>query len=82
MMGRRRRLEGLPEHKILPSSFFCLGFLFGRFLLGVAARLLERAAEQELDLRVEAAQIIVRPPLDGLQQGRIDTKQERFPISH
>ena len=47
-----------------------------------AARLLEGAAQEELDLRVEAAQIVVRPALDGLQQGWINTKQERFSISH
>ena len=47
-----------------------------------AARLLEGAAQEELDLRVEAAQIVVRPALDGLQQGWINTKQERFSVSH
>ena len=47
-----------------------------------AARLLEGAAQEELDLRVEAAQIVVRPALDGLQQGWINTKQERFTVGH
>jgi len=47
-----------------------------------SARLLEGAAQEELDLRIEAAQIVVRPALDRLQQGRVDTKQEGFPIRH
>lgn len=48
----------------------------------LAAGLLEGAAEEELDLRVETAQIIVRPPLDGLQQGRVDTEKEGFTLRH
>jgi hypothetical protein len=47
-----------------------------------AAGLLEGAAQEELDLRVQAAQIVVRPALDGLQQGCINAKQERFSVSH
>jgi hypothetical protein len=42
--------------------------------------LLGRPAQEELDLRVEAAQIVVRPALDGIQHGWIDTKQERFAV--
>jgi len=50
--------------------------------LCVAPGLLDRAAQEELDLRIEAAQIVVRPALDGFQQGRVDTKQKRFTFGH
>ncbi len=53
--------------------------LFARLL--DAACLLDRAAQEELDLPVEAPQIVVRPALDGFQQGRVDTKEKRFPFS-
>jgi hypothetical protein len=56
-----------------------LGGRFGTILfrglgIAVAAGLLEGAAQEELDLPVQAAQIVVRPTLDGLQQCWIDTK--------
>jgi hypothetical protein len=47
-----------------------------------ATCLLDGAAQEELDLPVEAAQIVVRPALDGFQQGSIDTEKKRFPFSH
>ena len=52
------------------------------FVFAVASRLLGRPAQEELDLRVEAAQIVVRPALDGVQHGGIDAKEERFAIGH
>jgi len=51
-------------------------------LLLQPTRLLDGPAQDELDLPVETAQIIVRPALKRLQQGRVDTKQERLAISH
>jgi hypothetical protein len=62
--------------------FWAATFILRTAGVRIAAGLLEGPAQQELDLRVEAAQIVVRPPLDGLQQRRIDTKQEGFPIRH
>ena len=59
-----------------------LGLLLGRFRLAVSSGLLQRPAKEELDLAIEAAQIVIRPALEGLQQGRIDAKQERFAIGH
>ena len=47
-----------------------------------AACLLDRFAQHELDLPVEAAQIVVRPALKGLQQSGIDAKQEWFAFGH
>ena len=47
-----------------------------------AAGLLDRPAQEELNLRVEAAQIVVRPALDGLQHGGVDAKQKGFAVSH
>ena len=44
--------------------------------------LLGRPAQEELDLRVQAAQIVVRPALDGVQHGGIDAKEERFTFGH
>lgn len=43
---------------------------------------LQRASQHELDLRIEAAQIVVRPPLHGVQQLAINTEQERLAIRH
>ena len=59
-------LLGLP-FSLSPVDLWGLAF-------AVAAGLLEGAAEEELDLPVQATQIVVRPTLDGLQQGWIDTK--------
>ena len=53
-----------------------VGALFG------AAGLLDGPAQDELDLPVEAAQIVVGPALEGFQQGDVDTKQERFTLGH
>lgn len=43
---------------------------------GKASRLLERAAQQELDLCIYAAKIAIRPPLEGLEDGRIQSKRK------
>jgi len=48
----------------------------------VAPGLLEGPAQEELDLPVQAAQIIVRPTLDGLQQRWINTKEKWFTVRH
>lgn len=53
--------------------------------LGLAGRrqptvLLERAPKNEFDLRVQAAQIVVRPALHGLQQRRVHAQQKRLPL--
>ena len=36
----------------------------------------QRPAKDELDLRVEAAQVVVRPVLDRFQHGGIDAEEE------
>jgi hypothetical protein len=64
------------------SSFFCLRFLLRSLRLLVAAGLLEGAAQEELDLPVQGAQIVVRPALDGLQHRWINPQQEWFSVSH
>lgn len=46
------------------------------------ARILHRPPEQKLDLRVEAAQLVVGPALDRVEQVRIDTKQKRASVGH
>ena len=67
------------------SSAACgspLGLLARRFWFQVAAGLLERPAQKELDLPIHAAQIVVRPALDRFQQSRVNTKEEWFSCSH
>jgi hypothetical protein len=43
---------------------------------------LQHAAEDELDLPVQAAQVVVRPALEGVEDVAIDPQQKRFPLSH
>jgi hypothetical protein len=50
--------------------------------LAQATRLLGGPAQHELDLPVKASQIVIRPALKGLQQGRVDTKKKRLALSH
>ena len=45
-------------------------------LLGKPSRLGQRAAQQELDLRVDAAQIVLRPTVEILPKLGADSKQE------
>jgi hypothetical protein len=47
-----------------------------------SARLLQRTTQDEFDLAVQAAQIVVCPALNGLQHVAVDTEEERLPISH
>ena len=42
----------------------------------------QRPPENELDLRVEAPQLVVGPSLQSLMDGRIDPERKRFPFSH
>ena len=64
---------------IPPSGFF--GATARQVLvLFQSPRLLGRAAQEELDLRVQAAQIVVRPALDGVQHGGVDTKEKRLAL--
>jgi hypothetical protein len=42
----------------------------------------ERAPEQELDLRVGAAQLIRRPPGQRVMHGRIKPEQDALTLSH
>jgi hypothetical protein len=45
-------------------------------------RLLQRAPEQVLDLGVEAAEVVVRPALDRVQEVAVHTQEEGLPLSH
>jgi hypothetical protein len=64
-------------------SLFRSSFLVLRssFLLQTA-RLSKRAAQEKFDLRVQAAQIVVRPALNGLEYLPVDPEQKRLPLSH
>jgi hypothetical protein len=42
----------------------------------------QRVAKEELDLGVQAAQVVVGPALNALEDARIDTKEEGFPVRH
>jgi hypothetical protein len=44
--------------------------------------LLQRPPQQKLDLRVQAAQIVVRPPLHRVEHRGIDPKEKRLPLRH
>ncbi len=41
-----------------------------------------RLAQQELDLAVQAAQLIVGPALDRVEQLAVHTQEERLPFCH
>ncbi len=45
-------------------------------------RVPQRRPQQELDLAVQAAQVVVRPALNGIQHVAIDPKQKGFPVGH
>ena len=78
-----RRAVGYEDQAVRLRLRLRCDRLFPFRLVGVvAAGLLEGAAQEELDLRIETAQIIVRPALDGLQQSRVNAKQEGFAVSH
>jgi hypothetical protein len=47
-----------------------------------ATRFAERSAQYELDLSIEAAQVIISPALDGGQDIRVDPQQECLAFSH
>ena len=85
-MDRRKRTSGGNQR--LDGSAFAHGLLAlrrdGSFVGAVlqAAGLLGRPAQEELDLRVEAAQIVVRPALDGVQHRRIDAKEKGLSVYH
>ncbi len=42
----------------------------------------ERVAQQELDVRIQTAEIVVGPSLHRVEHGRIDAQQERLAIHH
>jgi hypothetical protein len=42
----------------------------------------ERPPQEELDLRVQAAQVVVRPALDRVQHRWVDPEQERLALGH
>ena len=42
----------------------------------------QRIAQDELDLRVEAAQIVVRPALHRVEHGAVDPQEEGLPFGH
>jgi hypothetical protein len=50
------------------------------FLVVQAPGFPERAAEDEFDLRVQAAQVVVRPPLHRFEQLRVDPEKKRLPL--
>jgi hypothetical protein len=49
---------------------------------GQARRVPEGSPEQELDLPVHAAQLIVGPALDRVEDVPVDAKQEGFAFGH
>jgi hypothetical protein len=43
---------------------------------------LQRTPQQELDLAVQAAQIVVCPALNGVENLAIDSQEERLAVGH
>jgi hypothetical protein len=43
---------------------------------------LERAAQQKFDVRVQAPEIVRRPALQSIEGERIESEQERLPVGH
>ena len=46
------------------------------------SRLFQRPPQQELDLAVQAAQVVVCPALNGVEHVAVDPKQERLAFGH
>jgi hypothetical protein len=42
----------------------------------------QRVPQDELDLAVQAAQVVVRPALNGIEYVAIDPEQKGLPFSH
>jgi hypothetical protein len=51
-------------------------------MLGEPTRVLEGAAEEELDLPVDRPEIVRGPLLEGRERLRIQAQQERLPLGH
>ena len=67
------------------SAFACLravSTVWARRLLLQPARFTQRAAEEKFDLRIQAAQIVIRPSLHRFEQLGIDAKEKRLPLRH
>src|SRR5258706_3836511 len=93
-LGNPRRPNFIPEH-LAPEARHCTtsggspaarlahggGGRAGRPLLD-PARVAQDAPQQELDLAVEAAQIVARPALQRGQNLGVDAQQERAALSH
>jgi hypothetical protein len=45
-----------------------------------AARIGQGAAQQHVNLRIQAAELVVRPPREGVVQGRIESEQQLFAL--
>lgn len=50
--------------------------------VGLSPRIAQRPPEQELHLPVDAAQVVGRPALDGVERVRVQPEQERLALSH
>ena len=55
---------------------------FGRGAAAEPSLGLEHLPQDEFNLTVQAPQLIIGPRLDGVEHGRIDSQQERLPLSH
>jgi hypothetical protein len=64
------------EFNVQPSTFIVQRFL------PVSPRLLQRPSQEELDLAVQAAQVVVCPALNGLEDLAVDPQEKGFAIRH
>jgi hypothetical protein len=47
-----------------------------------APRISQRTPKDELNLRVQAPEIIIRPPLNRVQQIAVHPQEKRLPLGH
>jgi hypothetical protein len=71
----------VPVRRDEPSDILNLPRAIGR-RAQKSPRLNQSLAQQKLDLPVETAEIFGRPPLEGLMDGRVQSKQKRPALRH
>lgn len=67
------------EVSIQHSAF---SILFTVFCLLAPALVLQYPPQQELDLAVQAAQVVVCPALNGVENVAVDSQEEWLPVGH
>src|SRR5688572_21601426 len=83
--GKPRRVISRGEHDRLLAAAAPrrrAGTLCGGGTASEPPLLLQHLSQHELDLPVQAPQLVVRPRLQRFEDGGIDAKEERLALSH